>query len=112
RGNITVDGADHSLESVQRSVTRGEKIFVYPYEPLYYYLSGTFSVTRYDFLQPGMHTREQFQESWRALDAERPRVVLFDTKFYERLTWISPNASVTLVTAKDPVTDYIFAQYR
>src|SRR5262249_42743926 len=96
RGTITIDDTDHSLEIVQRSLTQGEKMFVYPYEPLYYYLTGTFSPTRYDFLQPGMHTPEQFQESLRALEADQTHVVLLDTTFKQRLSWISPNAPADL----------------
>jgi 4-amino-4-deoxy-L-arabinose transferase-like glycosyltransferase len=112
RGTITIDDRDHSLESVEKSIKPGEKMLVYPYEPLYYYLTGTFSITRYDFLQLGMHTPDQFQESLRALETNQTRVILFDTTYNERLAWTSPNAPASLFSAADPVADYIFSHYR
>jgi hypothetical protein len=112
RGTIVIDAADHSLEKVQANVDPREKLFVYPYEPLYNYLTGTFSPARYDFLEPGMHTAEQFQESLHALAADQTRVILLDTTFYERFAWISPNAPKNLSAAKDPLEEYIFAHYR
>jgi 4-amino-4-deoxy-L-arabinose transferase-like glycosyltransferase len=112
RGRVTLDDRDNSLEIAQRSVRPGEKILVYPYEPLYYYLTGTFSVTRHDFLQPGMHTPEQFQESLEALEANQTRVVLFDTSYKERLAWTSPNARMGVFNAHDSVSDYILAHYQ
>jgi hypothetical protein len=59
-----------------------------------------------------MHTSEQFQESLGALKANRTRVVLLDTTFFERLAWISPKAPKNLIAANDPVMDYIFENYR
>jgi 4-amino-4-deoxy-L-arabinose transferase-like glycosyltransferase len=112
RGRVTLDDRDRSLEIVQRSVRPGEKILVYPYEPLYYYLTGTFSITRHDFLQPGMHTPEQFQESLESLQANQTRVVLFDTSYKERLAWTSPNAPIGLFKGHDSLPDYIFAHYQ
>jgi hypothetical protein len=97
---------------VLANVTPKEKMFVYPYEPLYNYLTGTLSPTRYDFLEPGMHPPEQFQDALHALATDQTRVVLFDTTFYERLAWISPNAPKNLSAAKDPLEEYIFAHYR
>ena len=111
RGTVRTDDADRSLEYVQANVTPGEKMFVYPYEPMYYYLTGTVSPTGFDFLQLGMHTPEQFQESLRALAADHTRVVLFETSVAEKLAWTSPDTPLPLAAAKDPVTEYIFANY-
>ena len=112
RGTVRTDDADRTLDYVQANVTAGEKIFVYPYEPSYYYLTATFSPTRFDFLQLGMHTADQFQESLRQLAADPTRVVLFETSFREKLSWSWPNTPLDLVAARDPVEDYIFAHYR
>jgi len=112
RGTVRTDDADRTLDYVQANVTPGEKIFVYPYEPSYYYLTATFSPTRFDFLQLGMHTADQFQESLRELAADRTRVVLFETSFREKLSWSWPNTPLEIVAARDPIEDYIFAHYR
>jgi len=112
RGTVRTDDTDRTLEYVQAKVAPGERIFVYPYEPTYYYLTGTSSPTRFDFLQLGMHTADQFQESLRELAADRTRVVLFETSFSEKLSWSWHNTPIEIVAAKDPVEDYIFAHYR
>jgi 4-amino-4-deoxy-L-arabinose transferase-like glycosyltransferase len=112
RGTVRTDDADYSLDYVQANVKPGERIFVYPYEPMYYYLTGTFSPTGFDFLQLGMHTPEQFQESLAGLAADRTRVVLFETSVAEKLAWTSPDTPLQLAAARDPVAEYIFTHYR
>jgi hypothetical protein len=112
RGEIRADDADHSLEYVQANVKPGERMFIYPYEPLYYYLIGTVSPTRFDFLERGMHTPEQFQESLRALMTDQTRVVLFETSVAEKLARTSPNTPLKLFSAEDPIEEYILRHYR
>lgn len=112
RGTVRVDRGETTLQYVQDRVNPGEPIFVYPYEPLYYYLTAASNPTRFDFLQLGMHTPEQFQDSLTALATTRPRVVLFETSFREKLSWTSPETPLSLMVAKDPVEDYIFSRYR
>ena len=103
---------DISLQFVLSHVSPGEKMLVYPYEPLYYYLTGTRNPTRFDFLQPGMHTPDQFQQSLTELRADQTRVVLFETSAAEKLVWTSPDTPISVIAAKDPLQDYIFAHYR
>jgi hypothetical protein len=112
RGNIRTDDGERSLEYVQARVKPGQKMLVYPYEPLYYYLTGTVSPSRFDFLQLGMHTSDQFQESLRALAMDRTAIVLFETSVAEKLVWTSPDTPLQLMASRDPVQDFIFAHYR
>jgi len=112
RGTIRTGDPDFALEYVQAHVTPGEKILVYPYQPLYYYLTATFSPTRFDFLQPGMHTPDQFQGATREVLADRTRVVLLETSFREKCSVGWPNTPPQVIAARDPVEDYIFAHYR
>jgi 4-amino-4-deoxy-L-arabinose transferase-like glycosyltransferase len=112
RGTVTTGGSDTALEDVQAHVTPGEKLFVYPYEPLYYYLTGTFNPTRFDFLQPGMHTAEQVQEAIGELAADRTRVVLFELNFSEQMWLAWPNTPLEAIATTDPFADYLFAHYR
>jgi len=111
RGKITTDD-DRTIDYVQANVHPGQKIFVYPYEPMYYYLTGTFSPTHFDFLQLGMHTPEQFQDSLHSLELDRTPVVLFETSVTEKLAWTSPETPLQLLGARDPVESYILAHYR
>jgi hypothetical protein len=112
RGTIRTGNPDSTVEYIQAHVTPGERIFVYPYQPLYYYLTATFSATRFDFLQPGMHTSDQLQESIAELEVNHPRVVLFEASFSEKIELAWPKTPVGVITAKDPVADYILAHYR
>ena len=100
-----------SLEYIRNRVTPGEKILVYPYQPLYYYLTGTYSVSKYDRILVGTYEPSQFQEMASELAAAKPRVVLLDPFFTEFIPPMCPNIAVEALAAKDPVEDYIFANY-
>jgi hypothetical protein len=112
RGWIKVENTDNTLDRVDGNLSGEKTIFVYPYEPMYYYLTGTFSPTRYDFMQPGMHTPDQFQQALRDFQADRTRVVLFETSVMEKLSWTSPDTPLELLAAKDPIEEYIFQHYQ
>ena len=86
RGQVRVSWAHEVIGYTQAHVPAGETIFVYPYFPLGYYLTATFSATRYEYLQPGMHTREQDQEAIRELERSRTNVVLFEPSFYDKIS--------------------------
>jgi hypothetical protein len=111
RGGVTTPGQDTVIEYVQAHVAPGEKILVYPYLPLYYYLTGTFSATRYDYFQPGMHTVQQSQDIVSGISSQRVRVVLFESSFADKIPSSWP-ATPTKAIASDPVADYLLANYR
>ena len=111
RGVVTTGRKDSVVEYVQARIPAGETIFVYPYLPLYYYLTGTFSPGRYDYFQPGMHTREQADEIVRDLATHRVGVVLFEANFLDKVSNSWPGTPLTAI-AEDPVADYIARNYR
>ena len=111
RGLVTTTGKDTVIDYVQARVPAGESILVYPYLPLYYYATGTFSPTRYDYFQPGMHTKEQAAEITSQLASRRVRVVLFETSFAQKIPHSWPGTSLAAI-AQDPVADYIALNYR
>lgn len=86
RGAVAVleRNAPDELAFLDRKVNPGEDIFVYPYSPLYYFLSGTRNPTRYSFLLYGFNTSQQFQEVTRALDENQTRIVVWDTDYIEK----------------------------
>ncbi|MGH9528171.1 MAG: hypothetical protein ACRD2F_15940, partial [Terriglobales bacterium] len=53
-------------------------IFVYPYLPDYYYLSGRANPTRFEWLELGQNSPRQFAAARRELAAAPPVAVLFD----------------------------------
>ena len=111
RGVIRVPARDTVVESVQAHVAAGEKILVYPYLPLYYYLTDTSAPTRYEYFQPGMHTPQQAEEMLRDITAARVPVVLFDASFWEKIPTSWPGTPLSAIV-RDPVADYIQHEYR
>jgi Dolichyl-phosphate-mannose-protein mannosyltransferase len=112
RGTLTTNGSDRVLGYVQDHVAPGEKMLVYPYLPMYYYLTATYSPSRYEYLMPAMHTPHQFQEMADELAADRTRVVLFEPSFREKIIADFPSATPEMLAARDPVEDYIVTHYR
>ena len=111
RGEITVPGKDTVVDYVQAHVAPGERIVVYPYLPLYYYLTATYSPTRYEYFQPGMHTPHQADEILSQLSSKRARVILFEAGFVEKIPRSWPGTPLTAIT-HDAVADYILREYR
>lgn len=111
RGVVTTGEKETVVDYVQARIPAGETILVYPYLPLYYYLTGTFSPGRYDYFQPGMHTREQADEIVRELATRRVRVVLFEINFSDKVSHSWPGTPLTAIV-EDPVADYIARNYR
>lgn len=111
RGTLKTDGSDYVLAYVQDHVPAGENMLVYPYLPLYYYLTATSSPSRYEYLMPAMHTPQQFQKMADELAADRTRVVLFEPSFREKIVAGFPSATPEMLAARDPVEDYIVTHY-
>ena len=112
RGVLKAQHGDAVLEELQARVRPGEKIFVYPYQPLYYYLTSTFSPTHYEYLQLGMHTPEQFSEAIRDVAADRTPVVVFQPSFTEYLPQGWPATPTDVLAARDPGAEYILSHYQ
>ena len=111
RGLVRMPGQDTVVEYVQQHVGAGETILVYPYLPLYYYLTATYSPSRYEYLQPGLHTVEQSREMLSQLDSRRVRAVLFEPSFADKIPASWPETP-PIAIANDPVADYILRNYR
>jgi len=111
RGVITMPANDTVIEYVQAHVAPGETILVYPYLPLYYYLTETVGPTHYEYFQPGMNTNEQSREMLSQLASRRVRVVLFESSFAEKIPYAWPGTPLPAI-ANDPVVDYIVGNYR
>ena len=111
RGIITTSAKDTAVEYVQAHVPVGQEVLVYPYLPLYNYLTATRSPLRYDYFQPGMNTREQAQAIVTSLRSHEARAVLFEPEFAEKFANSWPGTPLTAI-ADDPVADYIVRNYR
>jgi hypothetical protein len=111
RGQVTMPSEDSVINYIQAHVTPGGSILVYPYLPLYSYLTATLNPTRYDYFQPGMNTAAQANEILAELKSNRSSPVLFESSFVEKIPRSWPGTPITDI-AKDPVADYIVHEYR
>jgi hypothetical protein len=99
------------VEYVQAQVPAGQKVLVYPYLPLYNYLTATRSPSRFDYFQPGMNTPEQAEEIIASLRSHDVRAILFEPWFADKFANSWPGTPLGAI-AKDPVADYIARNYR
>jgi len=111
RGLLKTTGMDSVFPYLQSHHKPGDKIFVYPYQPLYYFLTATSNPTAYDYFQPGMHSDDQLAAAIKQLDRDRTQAVLF-TSFNEIIHIPWPNTPLNVVGRQDPMVLYIVRHYR
>lgn len=111
RGIVTTRGQDTVVKYIDANVPADSTILVYPYLPLYYYLTATNAPGRYDFFQPGMNTAEQGSEIIALMASRRVRTVLLETAFAEKIPHSWPETPRAAVV-RDPVANYILGHYR
>jgi hypothetical protein len=110
RGSISTGAKEDVIEYVQTRVHSGGNLLVYPYLPLYNFLTATTNPSRFDFFQPGMNTEEQAEEIIRSLQTSLSPV-LFEPQFEEKIANSWPQTPFS-VFARDPVSDFIARNYR
>ena len=111
RGPIQTSVPDSVLPYLEARVAPGTKLLVYPYLPLYSFLSATISPTRFDYLQAGMNTPAQFEEATRELERDPNAAVLLQIDFRDSIARAWP-ATPAEIIASDPMGDYILDRYR
>jgi hypothetical protein len=79
RGTILARAEDRALDFLKEHTQRGDDVFIYPYSPLYNFVSDTQNPTRYSYFIYGWHTPAQFEEAVMDLERKRVRYVLWDT---------------------------------
>ena len=78
QGRIRGPKSDIEIAAMVTSrVLPGDSLFVFPYCPVFYFLTDTRNPTRYSFLQPGMFTADDEKAAHAALTANPPRWVLY-----------------------------------
>lgn len=79
RGTVYVHAEDAALDFLDQQVKPGEDVFVYPYYPMYYFLSGTTNPTKFSILMYHINTEAQFREAVAELEHKKVKYVLWDT---------------------------------
>jgi hypothetical protein len=79
RGTVYTFEKDAALDFLDSQTAAGEAVFVYPYYPMYYFLSATTNPTRFSILMYHINTDAQFREAIEALEQRKVRYVLWDT---------------------------------
>lgn len=77
-GQVNLSKPDPVPAAIDKHVPSGGELFIYPYSPMYYFLSGTNNPTRYSFLVYNYYTTAQFEEVIQALEQRRVKYVLWD----------------------------------
>jgi hypothetical protein len=112
RGVLITRGSDGVLEELLAHVPAGTHTFVYPYQPLYYYLTATENPTAFDVLSPGLTTPEQFKTAFDEIQADRAPVVILETDYLEKLPKSRSSMPLSFLASKDDGVEYIFAHYK
>ncbi|MDQ2710890.1 MAG: hypothetical protein M3Y24_01435 [Acidobacteriota bacterium] len=66
-----------NIEFATSVINPGATLFVFPYQPIWYSLTGAINPTRYDFLQPDMMTLDNEAEALKELVADPPQWVIW-----------------------------------
>lgn len=111
RGSIRTGQIDSIIPYVNAHASRGEPMLIYPYLPLYYYLTDTRSVARLDYFQPGMNTPEQAEEVVAQLKAHPASPVLFEPAFFEKIGTSWPGTPIGAI-ARDSIAEYVVHNFR
>jgi hypothetical protein len=112
RGTLAAGGTDNVIPYVQAQRKPEDRLFVYPYQPLYYFLTATTNPTSYDYIQPGLHSRDQIESAIRDLDKSPDSPVLFSTSFAEIISIAWPSTPEKIIAAPDPMALFIVKHYR
>ncbi len=112
RGRLVLPQTDRVLPYLTAHTRPGNRIYVYPYQPVYYYLSATRNPTRYEFLALGQNTRRQYLRAVAELKRHPPRLVLYDPGFYAQNGADWPSIALPAFARITPVEQYLLRQFQ
>lgn len=109
-GNVAMFGEDQAVKFLDEHTSKGDAIFAYPYCPIYYFLSGTRNPTRYSILVYNYNTRGEFLDALHGLETQRPKYVIWNTRYYKDAARVFPAA--TRISKSDLVIEpYLTSHY-
>ncbi|HUZ47032.1 MAG TPA: hypothetical protein VMW54_10390 [Terriglobia bacterium] len=111
-GRLRAVPADQALvKFVSRRIHPGDSLFVYPYLPIVYFLTGARNPTRYSFLQPGMMGAQEDSKALDELRAHPPEWIFYFKIPPATFQGIWPSANPQAL-AETSIDQYIRAHYR
>jgi hypothetical protein len=104
-GEVHVAAYDPVLTAIDEHVPPGGEILIYPYSPMYYFLSATSNPTRYSAFSYNFKVGSQFvlDEVIRNLDQHKVKYVLWDKAMEDRIG--------DLITPSMPLKRFLIAPY-
>lgn len=81
RGEFHVKENAVALAFLETHTQAGQEVFVYPYQPIFYFVEHLKNPTRYSYLLYGFNTEAQFREAAADLERKRVRYVVMDGVF-------------------------------
>ena len=111
-GTVAVFKKVPALAVLDDKVAPGEEIFVYPYCPMYYFLSATTNPTRYGGLVYNFNTPSQFEEVVGVLEQRRVKYVLWDTHFQAKEVAALLPASARMPRGALIIEPYLESHYK
>ena len=112
RGVLRVAEKETALPYLLAHTTPGETIFVYPYRPLYYFLTATSNPSAFELLQLGFHTPDEFAQALSSVRTQRPRVVLYQRSYFDDIAFGFPSTPLSVLAKPDPLTTFVATEYR
>jgi hypothetical protein len=95
-GQVRMSAYDPVLTAIDQHVQPGGELFIYPYAPMYYFLSATTNPTRYSVLYYNfkIHSRASFDEVIQTLTQHRVKYVWWDRSAQDELQILFPGADL------------------
>jgi len=98
------------LSTLQAKIKPGDTLFVHPYLPILYFVTGGVNPTRYSFLQPGMMTGQDEATAVADLKARPPRWIVWHDFSPELILANWPNSDPKRLDFR-AVEDFILINY-
>ncbi len=110
-GSVAIFKDDPVLAFIDAHTAPGEEMFVYPYHPMYYFLTATANPTRYSLLLYNYDTDKQFEDALNSLELRKPRYVIWDAGFEDKVKDYFPTSNRTGSSSRI-IEPYLESHYR
>lgn len=111
-GNLRIETSElPALQQLLATAHPGEGLFVYPYMPIYYFLTQTKNPTRFSFFSPAMGTKQDEITALAELQAHTPEWMLYLQLTREEFLRVCPRG-VGLDWRNELIEDWIAKNFR